>query len=60
MFKLPKLASRTALDKLLLSRPELPARFFLATNAKETIYSNEIGDRVYGRPEDGAVDEDTG
>lgn len=59
---LPQLASREALDKLLLERVakrDLPAIFLAATNAEETIYLNQAGERVYGDPSQGEVDEDT-
>lgn len=57
----PMLTSRTLLDEHLASRPttDLPAIFFAATNAEETLYLNQAGDRVFGRPEEGAVNSDT-
>ncbi|KAL8286141.1 hypothetical protein RQP46_004629 [Phenoliferia psychrophenolica] len=38
---------------------EVPALFFGATNAKETIYQSQAGERVFGQPEKGEVDADT-
>jgi CubicO group peptidase (beta-lactamase class C family) len=37
----------------------VPACFFLATNAKETIYSNQAGEVQFGDASSGQVDEDS-
>lgn len=59
---LPELASPGALDKLLHDRVavrDLPAIFLAATNADETIYLNQAGERVFGDASKGEVNEDT-
>lgn len=51
------------LDKLLhetVARHDIPAMFYLATNAKETIYANQTGEKVFGDPSKGQIDDDTG
>lgn len=62
--QLPQLkqGGKEALDKNLrdaVARRETPALFFLATNAKETIYSNQEGEKVFGDEESGKVGPDT-
>ena len=61
---LPKLAANgvKALDAQLqktVDQRHVPAVFFLATNAKETIYSNQAGEVQFGDPSSGQVDENT-
>lgn len=51
-----------ALDELLaktVAQRHVPAVFFLATNARETIYSNQAGEVTFGDASSGEVDEDT-
>lgn len=62
--KLPQLKSggAAALDKHLhdtVARRHVPAVFYLATNAKETIYSNQEGEVKFGDASSGQIDEDT-
>lgn len=62
MLPAPELRSPDALDKLLrerVARRDLPAIFLGATNADETIYLNQAGERVFGNPSAGEVNEDT-
>ena len=61
---LPTISSSGAseLDHLLaetVKRRHVPAVFYLATNAKETIYSNQKGEVNFGDPASGEVNEDT-
>lgn len=61
---LPKLGPNGAkvLDDLLaetVARRHVPAVFYLATNAKETFYSNQKGEVVFGDTSSGQVNEDT-
>ena len=51
-----------ALDELLaktVAQRHVSAVFFLATNARETIYSNQAGEVTFGDASSGEVDEDT-
>jgi hypothetical protein len=53
---------KEAIDKLLsesVARRDTPALFFLATNAKETIYCNQDGEVVFGDEGSGKVNADT-
>ncbi|KAK4703820.1 hypothetical protein P7C70_g2387, partial [Phenoliferia sp. Uapishka_3] len=55
-------AGKQRLDEFLIETVngrEVPALFFGATNATEIIYFNQAGERVFGEPEKGAVDENT-
>ncbi|KAI5480308.1 hypothetical protein MNV49_001267 [Pseudohyphozyma bogoriensis] len=45
--------------KTTVAEGKVPAVFFGATNAKETIYFNQGGEKVAGNPGEGMVDEDT-
>ncbi|RSH89119.1 hypothetical protein EHS25_002785 [Saitozyma podzolica] len=61
---LPTLRSgaKERIDEILVRTVEgrtLPAIFLGATNAKETIYWNQAGERVFGDASAGEVDEDT-
>ena len=61
-FPEPKLKSPDALDTLLrerVAKRDLPAIFLGATNADETIYLNQAGERVFGNAAAGEVNEDT-
>jgi hypothetical protein len=65
MSKLPTIgpAGAQALDAFLSehdSRKVTPAIFCLATNAKETIYCNQLGQVVFGDEASGQVNADTG
>ncbi len=60
----PKLNAngQQALDALLKKTAEErknPAAFFGATNAKEEIYFGCGGEKVFGKPEEGMVNQDT-
>lgn len=39
---------------------QVPACFFGATNVEKEIYFDQSGDKVFGKPEEGQVDSDTG
>lgn len=47
------------LHKVVDSR-EVPAVFFGATTADEELYFDQYGEKVFGQPESGQVDADTG
>lgn len=58
----PQLKTCDALDTLLkerVAKRDLPAIFLGATNADESIYLNQAGERVFGDAEAGHVHEDT-
>lgn len=62
MLPAPKLRTTEALDTLLrerVAKRDLPAIFLGATNADETIYLNQAGERVFGNAAAGEVNEDT-
>jgi len=57
-----KLGGSDRLDELLhltVASKGFPAIFYLATNVKETIYSNQDGDMVFGDESSGKVDVET-
>lgn len=60
----PKISDegKAALDAYLNERvgsKEVPAVFFAVTNKDEEIYINCAGDRKFGHPEEGPVNQDT-
>jgi methyl acetate hydrolase len=62
--QLPSLTpeGKASLDKLLQTKVEsrtVPATFFGATTAAGPIYFNCAGERVFGEPEKGLVNDDT-
>jgi len=62
MAKLSSNSGKQALDDLLQSSVasrEVPAVFFGATNADETLYLNCAGEKTFGDESSGQVDEDT-
>ncbi|WRT69885.1 uncharacterized protein IL334_006876 [Kwoniella shivajii] len=64
MTSIPRLTSsgKESLDKLLkktVDRRHVPAVFYGATNAKEEIYYNQYGEKVFGDDSSGQVDEHT-
>ncbi|WWD16008.1 hypothetical protein CI109_100433 [Kwoniella shandongensis] len=64
MAHLPTLkpSGKASLDKLLketVEKREVPAVFYGATNAKDELYFNQAGDKVFGDSASGQVDENT-
>lgn len=49
-----------ALLKETVGKKVVPAVFYAATNAKETIYANQDGDLIFGDESSGKVNRDTG
>ncbi|KAK8869722.1 hypothetical protein IAR55_000290 [Kwoniella newhampshirensis] len=57
-----KPSGKASLDELLrvtVERRHVPAVFYGATNAKEEIYFNQLGEKVFGEPSSGQIDENT-